>query len=228
MSGGSVEGIGLMRDGELCLTQFNLAIRLRRGFPGQPFVIRNFGEAGVTAGQFLSRGYVEKIRDILPHLDIAFLRFGIADRKREGIEKTVENVRRLCRRLKEVFAGVTIIIETDMWVDYPQHYLFDRNPHLAPLYDKLRDLAASEGHRVVDIFAKMENETREGNWDLRCRIVPVEGIAQIPDDSLDRLFGDDPAFFTDIHPNPRCLGLIAQWEVVALRELFGDTLPAPG
>ena len=225
LEGGRPEGVGVTRGEELCPTQFNLAIRLRRAFPGQAFVIRNFGDAGETAGEFLSRGRVEIVRGALPHLDVAFLRYGIADRKREGIPKTVENVTRLCRQLKEVVPGVTIIIETDMWVDYPKHYLWGRNARLAPLYDRLRDMAASEGYAVVDIFANVEAETRQGNWDLRKRAVPVEGKGGIQDDSFDDLFGDDPAFFTNVHPNARCLGLIAQWEVAKLKELFGDRLP---
>ncbi|HIJ72943.1 MAG TPA: hypothetical protein HPP83_02470 [Candidatus Hydrogenedentes bacterium] len=222
---GSIEGAGLTRNGEICPTQFNLAVRLRRAFPGQPFVIRNFGEAGVTATQFLCRGFIENVRQVLPHLDIAFLRYGIADRKHEGIPKTIESVGQLCVQLEEAFTGITIVIETDMWVDYPRHYLFDRNPRLAPLYEKLRDLAASEGYAVVDIFAKVEEETQKGNWDLRLRSVPVEGISSIADDSFDELFAADSAFFTNIHPNARCYGLIAEWEVAKLRELFGDTLP---
>jgi len=225
LSGGGLAGVGITRGDEICLTQFNLAILLRRAFPGQPFVIRNFGEGGVTAGQFLARGGVETLREVLPHLHIAFLRYGIADRKHEGVGKTVENVAALCTRLKDVFPGVTIAIETDVWVDYPEHYLFDRNPRLAPLYGELRELAASEGYAVVDIFAHMEAETQQGNWDLRIRAVPVQGMRGIPDSSFDALFGDDPAFFTDIHPNPRCLALIAEWEVAKIRELFGNTLP---
>jgi len=225
LSGGAIGGLGLVRDGELCPTQFNLAVRLHRDFPDQLFVIRNFGEAGVSAGQFLSGGHVDRVQGILPRLDIVFLRFGIADRKQEGVPKTVENVHRLCRQFKKAFPRVMIIIETDMWVDYPEHYLFDRNPHLAPLYHRLRNLAASEGYAVVDIFARMEEETQKGNWDLRVRAVPVEGVDGIADGSFDKLFGDDPAFFTDIHPNARCFGLIAEWEVETLRELFGDRLP---
>ena len=38
---------------------------------------------------------------------------------------------------------------------------------------------------------------------------------------LFKFFGGDPAFFTNIHPNSRCLSLIAQWETEALLNLFG-------
>jgi len=206
-------------------TQFHLAVRLRRDFPGRPFVIRNFGEAGVTAGEFINRGGVEAMEAALPRIHVAFLRFGIADRKAEGIPKTIENIGRLCDRLEAAFAGITIVIETDMWVDYPTHYIWDRNPRLAPLYGRLRAFAQARGYPLVDIFANVEAETKRGNWDLRERVVPASGDHRIRDDSFDAFFGDDPAYFTDVHPNPRCLGLIAEWEVATLTELFRDRLP---
>jgi len=34
-------------------------------------------------------------------------------------------------------------------------------------------------------------------------------------------------FFTNIHPNSRCLGLIADWETEKMEELFGSQLPNP-
>ena len=223
--GGNIDGAGVGQTGDLAgEMQFHLAVRLRRAYPGQPVVIRNFAEDGVTAGQFVARGRVAALREALPRVDVAFLRYGIADRKHEGIAKTIENMGVLCSRLEEAFDSITIVLETDMWVDYPAHYLWDRNPRLAPLYERMREFAADRGYPIVDIFANVEAETRKGNWDLRCRAAPVEGGMNI-DGSLDDLFGDDPAFFTDIHPNNRCLGLIAKWEVAKLEELFGDRLP---
>jgi len=209
-------------------TQFHLAVRLRRDFPGRPFVIRNFGEAGATAGEFIERGGVGAMKAALPRVDVAFLRYGIADRKAEGIPKTIENIGALCERLEETFDGVTIILETDMWVDYPTHYIWDRNPKLAPLYERVRELAAARGYPLVDIFANVEAETKKGNWDLRGRVVPAGGDHEVRDDTFDAFFGDDPAYFTDVHPNPRCLGLIAEWEAAKLKALFGGRLPNAG
>lgn len=201
-----------------------LAVRVRRAFPDQPFVIRNFGEAGVTAGGFVNSGRLDRLRGELPRLRVAFLRFGIADRKHEGISKTIENLGRLCDRFEEAYEGVRIIIETDMWVDYPEHYLWDRNPRLTPLYEEMRRFAGERGYPIIDIFTQMAEETRNGNWDLRVRGFP-DPEHTILDDSLDEFFGDDPAFFTNIHPNARCLALIAEWEAAMLRELFGTRLP---
>lgn len=202
----------------------HLAVRLRRAFPGQPFVIRNFGDSGGTAGEFVRGGDLEKALSEMPRVDIAFVRYGINDRKRDGIPRCIENVGTLCDLLRRRCANVSIIIETGMWVDHPEHYMFDRNSRLAPLYEAMRKLAEDEGYPLVDIYEKMETETRQGNWDLRVRGLPDREHA-ILDGSFDQFFADDPAFFTNIHPNSRCLGLIADWEVEELRELFGDRLP---
>lgn len=205
----------------------HLAVRMRRAFPGQPFVIRNFGESGGTAGDLLAPGRLAEILAALPRLDLAFVRYGVNDRKRDGIPRCVENVRSLCRRLRRRYANLAVIIETGMWVNQPRHYLYDRNSRLAPLYEALRALAAEEGYPLVDVYTRMEAETKRGNWDLRVRGLPdLEHM--ILDDSFDQFFADDPAFFTNIHPNSRCLGLIAEWEVAKLRELFGDVLPGQG
>ncbi|MHC4434953.1 MAG: SGNH/GDSL hydrolase family protein [Planctomycetota bacterium] len=226
IEGGTLGGARVGSSGELAReTQFHLAARLRRAFPGQPVVIRNFAEAGVTAGEFLEEGNVERMCEDLARIDVAFLRFGITDRKYEGIPRTIENIRALCRRLQIVFEGITVVLETDMWVDNPEHYLWDRNSRLEPLYAQLRQLAANEGYPLVDIYANVAAETRRGNWDLRRRAIPIEGYRWISDDSFDEFFAYDRAYFTNIHPNNRCLGLIADWEVAKLKELFGDALP---
>ena len=91
----------------------------------------------------------------------------------------------------------------------------------------MRAFAQEEGHPLVDIYASMEAETKRGNWDLRVRGLPVPEQT-IVDDSFDGFFGDDPAFFTNIHPNSRCLGLIADWEIEALKRHSGSLLPHAG
>jgi acyl-CoA thioesterase-1 len=102
--------------------------------------------------------------------------------------------------------------------------MWDRNAKLAPLYDAIRRMAESEGHPLLDIFAKTRAETERGNWDLRVRGLP-DREHTIVDDAFDRFYGDDPAFYTNIHPNSNGMGLIADWQVAKLRELFGDRLP---
>jgi acyl-CoA thioesterase-1 len=202
----------------------HLAVRLRRAFPGQPFLIRNLAESGGTAGDLIASGRMEAALATLARLDVAFVRYGVNDRKRDGIPACIANLEALCGRVVQKSVSAAIIVETGIWVDYPTHYLFDRNARLGPLYQAMRELAAEKGYPMVDVYAKMEMETRRGNWDLRVRGLP-DREHTIHDDSFDQFFADDPAFFTNIHPNSRCLGMIADWEVEKLRALFGDRLP---
>jgi lysophospholipase L1-like esterase len=150
----------------------HLAVRLRRALPGQPYLIRNVSLAGESAGGFLASGKLRPLFDALPSLDIAFVRFGINDRKRDGVPGCIENLRALCREVSKQYPGVAVVIETGIWVDYPDHYMWDRNSKLAPLYEAMRRMAAEDGHRVVDVFAQMRRETENGNWDLRVRGAP--------------------------------------------------------
>ena len=199
--------------------EHHLAVRLRRALPGQPFVIRNLGDSGGTAGTF----HEARLEEI-PRLDIAFIRYGINDRKRDGVSGCIKNLKALCELIEQHYPGVTIIIETGIWVDYPEHYMWDRNSRLAPLYEAMRRFAAERSYPMVDVFSNMEMETRRANWDLRVRGLPDREYTII-DDSFDQFFSDDPAFFTNIHPNSRCLGFIAEWEIARLKELFGDRPP---
>ena len=88
----------------------------------------------------------------------------------------------------------------------------------------MRSMAEAEGYPLVDIFIRMRLETEKGNWDLRVRGLP-DPEHTIVDDSFDAFFAHDPAFFTNIHPNSRCMGLIADWEVEKVKEFFGNRLP---
>jgi len=202
----------------------HLAVRLRRAFPGHPFLIRNLSQEGGSAGSYMRDGKLDELSRTLGRLDIAFVRFGITDRKHDGISGGIRNLQKLCSRIAAHYPQASVVIETGMWVNYPDHYMYDRNSKLAPLYEAMRTMAESEGYPVIDIFAKMRAETERGNWDLRVRGLP-DPEHTIVDDSFDKFFADNPAFFTNIHPNSRCMGLIADWEVEELKKLFGEGLP---
>jgi acyl-CoA thioesterase-1 len=112
-----------------------------------------------------------------------------------------------------------------MYVDYPAHYEFDRNPILQPIYDVIRDVGQSYRVPVVDIFERMKQETEHGNWDLRVRgygvvddEIPVLGAGQ------DHLHIGDVRWWTNIHPNPRGIAVIANEELHVLQHHWPTTL----
>lgn len=194
----------------------HLAVRLRRAYPNQSFLVRNLAADSESADEFLrSERFAEQFRP-LSRWEAVFIRYGINDRKRHGISGCLRHLDALCQAIQEGHPDVAVLIETGTWVDYPAHYLWDRNAHLGPLYEAMRQFAHDRGFPVVDIYKNMEAETRRGNWDLRVRGLPSPQYL-IVDDSFDAFFGDDPAFFTNIHPNSRCLALIAGWETAALK-----------
>ena len=131
----------------------------------------------------------------------------------------------MCSQILDHYQGGTLVIETGMWVDYPDHYMWDRNAKLGPLFDAMKVMARQEDYPVIDIFDYIRGETEAGNWDLRLRGLP-DLEHTIIDNSFDEFFGTDPAFYSNIHPNTRCLGLIADWEVDKIKALFGDRLPS--
>jgi acyl-CoA thioesterase-1 len=178
----------------------HIAVRLRRAFPNQPFVVHNLAASGESADEFLRSERLDVAFADLTRLDIAFIRYGINDRKRHGISTCIRNLNALCEVIERRYPGVSLFIETGIWVDFPTHYLWDRNAALGPLYEAIRTFAKDVGCSLVDIYAGMEAETRRGNWDLRVRGLPAPEHT-IVDDAFDPFFGDDPAFFTNIHPN---------------------------
>ena len=94
---------------------------------------------------------------------------------------------------------------------------------LGPLYEAIRVFAQGSGYPIVDVYANMEAETKRGKWDLWVRGLPMPEYT-IVDDAFDAYLSDDPAFFTSIRPNSKYLGLIADWEVEALKSHFGRSL----
>jgi hypothetical protein len=205
----------------------HLAVRLRRTFK-QPVVIRNFGCDGGTAADLLNSRRLDQIVSGLERLDIVFVRYGINDRKACGIDACIHHLQLLAARIRDRHPHATIIFESGIWVDHPAHYLWDRNSRLQPLYAAMEAFAAAGGYRFLNVFKRMAEETKRGNWDLRIRGMPgADGQFNIVDDSFDEFYGNDPAFFTNIHPNSSCLRLIALWQTELLHEMFGNTLPGP-
>lgn len=202
----------------------HLRVRLRRAFAGQPFRVCNAAKDGDTAGGFVSSGRFHGVLAGMARLDIAIIRYGINDRKYHGVDGCIQNLADMCRLLRDRYPEISVIVETGIWVDYPRHYLWDRNVRLAPLYEAMKDFAQSQGIPVLDVFSLMREETECGRWDLRVRGLPSAEFTVL-DASLDEFYGDDPAYYSNIHPNSTAMALIAEWQVALLRRLFGERLP---
>ncbi len=203
-----------------------LAETLRASYPHDTINVINEGLDGESVQDFLRR-YGRTLQRVPPP-DYVIIRYGVQDRRRYGVVGFRDQLHTLCDRLLEDSPDIRIILETGIYVDYPDHYEFDRNLVLQPLYDVVRELGQQYGFPVVDIYKRMQRETEQGNWDLRVRgygIVddefPVLGAGQ------DHLHIGDVRWFTNIHPNTNGIEVIVDEEARVFVQHWPDTLHFP-
>lgn len=194
-----------------------LAEALERRFPGEQIKIVNEGLDGEAVSGFLRRYQRTMARYFEP--DYLFLRYGVNDRRTDGIGGFRTNLADLIERLRADYPRTRLLLETGMYVDYPAHYAWDRNAKMEPVYDAIRSLGGTYGLPVVDIYERLKAETERGNWDLRVRgygvvddYIPVLGPGQ------DHLHGHDVRWYTNIHPNPVGIEVIADEEARVLAQ----------
>jgi lysophospholipase L1-like esterase len=200
-----------------------LAAKLRELYPDDQCVITNEGLDGESIAKFLKR--YERMRRRVAPPDYVLIRYGVNDRREYGIDGFRGYLVELYERLRTDLPRARILLETGIYVDYPAHYEFDRNSVLQPLYEVIRDLGREYALPVVDIYERMKRETEQGNWDLRVRgygvvdeDIPVLGAGQ------DHLHAGDVRWWTNIHPNPAGIAVIADEEAQVLKQHWPDTL----
>ena len=199
---------------------------LRQAYNNPEIDVFNEGLDGEATEDFLRR--YERTMQRYPHVDLFIIRYGVNDRKRYGIEPFRERLIELCDKLEQDYPHANFILETGIFVDYPEHYAFDRNSKLEPVYRMITDLAHERDYTVVDIFGRMKHETLQGNWDLRAR-----GFGSVDEDepvlgpALDHIHGHDVRWFTNIHPNHRGVKVIVDEEIKVITSTWPDTIRTP-
>lgn len=200
-----------------------LAAKLRALYPADECTVTNEGLDGEHVFGFLRR-YERTLRRV-PRPDYVLIRFGVNDRKAHGVDGFRQHLGTLCDRLLSSFPDARILLETGMYVDFPAHYEFDRNAILEPIYDVIRETGQRGGFPVVDVYRRMRRETEAGNWDLRVRgygvvddEIPVLGPGQ------DHLHSGDVRWWTNIHPNPRGIAVIADEEAAVIKQHWPESL----
>lgn len=189
-----------------------LSEALGRRFPDEQVSVINEGLDGEAVSGFLRR--YERTMARYPDVDYLLIRYGVNDRRADGPDGFRANLCALLDRLRADYPDARILLETGMYADFPAHYAWDRNVVVQPIYDVIRELAGTYTLPLVDIYERMQAETLAGNWDLRVRgygvvddHIPVLGPGQ------DHLHGQDVSWFTNIHPNPTGIEVIADEEV---------------
>lgn len=194
--------------------------RLREEYPEQEIEVLNCADNGEFFARYLLNGVYEQHRSQLQGVDVAIFRFGANDEKRMEHGEYARHMRIFVDLLRQDFPGVHIVLQTLIYLDYPTHYLYDRNQELEPFSEVSRKLAKESGFTLSDFYEAGKRETDKGNWDFRVR----QGL--VLDNSKDSGKENEVVWFSDIHPNPKGIRIAVEEDIRVLRERFPESLPA--
>jgi len=209
---------------------YKLLAKLQAAQPDVTWTVANAGLDGESIGPGTSKNLIEasgtsRYNSVVaahPGMNMVLVRYGINDGKYYSPANFIIKARNLISKLKTDYPGAKIILETSMFVDFPNHakpYYGNysagftqgqsRNVYMKPYYDSLRTLAAAANYPLVDVCARLDSLTQKGDWDLRIR-----GDAVTLDSSLDaqHIADADKSWWDNIHPNPHGCDAIAQAE----------------
>jgi hypothetical protein len=206
-----------------------LNARLLEHYKGQKIRNVNVGLDGDHVRQFLDAGrYAKDVKNKLPRIDIALIRYGQNDMKRIKPEEFKKHLEELCDKLLADYPGVQLVLETNTFVD-PKHGGSDgMNKQYNLYWDVLRTVAKERKYPLVEIFERRKKEIESGNWDLciRNQALSKEKFGKlIVDGSKDAEMAAVPKWFGDSHPNPNAVKVLADEEFKALTATWPQKLP---
>lgn len=169
----------------------------------------NLGKDGVTTSYFLSEVMRDKI--ISSNADYYIICLGINDKAQGTNEAFEANQRNLLKFIQENTKGKPILM-TNVNVDYPKHYSYDRNQSaIKPLDETKRKIAAELKLPLIDVYKRFEEENKKGNWDTRIRSVTVLDNSQDAGKTLDTMNPDTKEkWFDNIHYNAEGNRIVAE------------------
>ena len=206
-----------------------LNARLVARYPRQRIVSHNVARSGEYIRQFLDGGRYERdVRQRIPHIDVALVRYGQNDLKLFSPEEFKVQVAELCDRLRRDYPGVHLVLETNTYVD-PAHGGSEKmDLQYNRYWDVYRQLARERGYPLVDVFARRRRETEAGNWDQNRRNPKLASERfghMILDGEKDAEMAGVRGWFSDTHPNARAVELIADEEFRVLTATWPEALP---
>jgi len=197
--------------------------RLAKQYPGQEIVSHNLGANGDTIRRLLDSGrYQAEVKGKIPRLDMVLIRYGHNDRKKSPPEEFKKHLVELCDRLLADYPGVKIVLETNTYLPKTDSSAFDR------CWQAIRELAKERAYPLVDNYARRKAEADAGKWDqcIRNQKLSQEKFGKvIMDDSRDAEMKDVPGWFSDAHPNPPAVAMMADEEFKVISGLWPTALP---
>ena len=206
--------------------------RLTEFYEDQEIVNHNVAKGGDYIRMFLDSGrYRADVKDKIPQIDIALIRYGHNDQKHCEPEEFGEHLIEFCDLLERDYPGVRIILETNTWVD-PEHYSSTEtanslNERMNSVWAVVREVAEKRDFPLVEIYERKKSETEDGNWDQRIRQqqLSMERFGEhILDGSKDAEMEGVPNWFLDNHPNANGVTIIADEEFKTITRLWPNQL----
>jgi len=224
------------RDGQRVDTLAQAA--LREFYDTDRIVCHNVSKGGSSIARFMREGSTYETRCLgeIDEVDFAVIQFGVNDEDAYGPEEFRKKLAAMCDRIERDYPGVRMVLCTsvktkdrDWWAQMGEDA---EEPISRKYYAQTRQLAAERGYVLVDIYQKMVDEMKAGNWDMFIR---NQELSQkhygrvITDDSRDaERVADGTKWFKDVHPNARGLKCIADLEVEMITRAYPDYLPKAG
>ena len=208
--------------------------RLSTFYENQRVVSHNVAAGGDFIRQFLDSGrYRKAVKERIPHIDIALIRYGHNDQKHCEPPVFKRHLEEFCDLLAKDYPGVQIVLETNTWVD-PKHHAVDPetsvklNERMNSVWAVVRRIAKERKYPLVEIYERKKKETEAGNWDQRIRNqkLSVERFNRaLLNGEKDDEMKDVPGWFYDNHPNANGVTIIADEECKVITRLWPERLP---
>jgi lysophospholipase L1-like esterase len=208
--------------------------RLSNFYKNPKIVSHNVATGGDYIRQFLDSGrYKKAVKDKIPHIDIALIRYGHNDQKHCEPVEFKRHLEEFCDRLAKDYPGVQIVLETNTWVD-PKHHAVDPetsvklNERMNSVWAVTRQVAKERKYPLVEIYERKKTETDAGNWDQRIRHQQLSMDKfgrRVLDGEKDDVMKDVPGWFYDNHPNANGVRIIADEEFKVITGLGPERLP---
>ena len=208
--------------------------RLSAFYRHQKIVSHNVAAGGDYIRRFLDKGRYEKaVKDKIPHIDIALIRYGHNDQKHCEPIEFKRHLEEFCDLLRQDYPGIHIILETNTWVD-PEHHSGDPNAtnrfneRMNSVWEVVRRVASERKYPLAEIYERKKKETEAGNWDQRIRnqkLSQEKFGKRILDGSNDEEMKGVPGWFVDNHPNANGVKIITDEEFKIITCLWPKTLP---
>jgi lysophospholipase L1-like esterase len=201
----SSESILCIGDSNTAITYFSNVPHLRWSYLVQQQLsipVINIGKDGRSAADFLAgkQGttkeelYIGESSWRDNNYRWAIICFGLNDVEYYNVIDFNTYTRELITGIKAL--GREPILMTNVWVDYPEHYSWNRNIEIDAYDDVKRNLATELDLHLIDVNARFRQEYQDnGIWDTRIR------SGKIWDNSQDEGKTVESRWFNNIHYN---------------------------